>query len=210
MMIKTYKKTIILTNIVILIPVLVGLLLWRRLPDQMPIHFGFDGTADGWASKPVAVIGMPFIMLAIQWFCIVCTSIDPKQKNIGRKMMQVVLWIVAVVSLFCNLACYANALGYNVDVGSVVFLVIGIMFLIMGNYMPKSGQSYTVGYKLPWTLNSEENWNRTHRLAGRLWVLGGILFIVGAVANWNWVILAVIPMTLLPAVYSAILYKKGI
>ncbi|MDO4340218.1 MAG: SdpI family protein [Eubacteriales bacterium] len=209
-MIRIYKKTIILTSFIILIPIFAGLLLWNRLPEQMPVHFSFDGTVDGWGSKPFVVVGLPFVMLALHWFCIACTSIDPKQKNIGRKMIYVVLWIVPVISLFADLICYANALGYGVDVSSAVFFVIGIMFIIVGNYMPKSGQSYTVGYKIPWTLNSEENWNRTHRLAGWLWILGGFLFIVGAVVKWHWIIWAVLPIAVIPVIYSAILYKKGI
>lgn len=209
-MIKTYKKTIILTNLIMLIPIVVGLVLWKRLPDQMPIHFNFDGDVDGWGAKPIVVFALPLVMLALQWFCLFCTSIDPKGQNIGRKMMVVVLWLVPAVSVCVDLSCYAVALGYDVDMSSVVFFLIGLMFLAMGNYMPKSGQSYTMGYKLPWTLNSEENWNRTHRLAAWLWMLGGILFIVGAFVRCYWITLAVIPMVLVPVVYSIVLYKKGI
>lgn len=209
-MIKAYKKTIILTNLVMLAPILVGVILWNRLPEQMPVHFDFNGTVDGWSSRVVAIIVFPLVMLALQWFCIVCTSIDPKGRNIGRKMMIVVLWVVPVISVCTDFACYAVALGYGINISSIIFFMIGIMFVIMGNYMPKSGQSYTMGYKLPWTLDSEENWNRTHRLAGWLWMLGGILFIVGALIQWYWMMLVVIPITLIPVIYSIVLYKKGI
>lgn len=209
-MLRTYKKTIILTNIIILIPVFLGLLLWNRLPEQIPTHFDFNGTTDGWSSKPFTVFGLPLLMLAVHWFCIGCTAIDPRRQNIGRKMMLLVLWSVPVISLFAILSCYAAALGYDVDVSMAVSLLVGLLFIFFGNYMPKSGQSYTVGYKIPWTLHSEENWNRTHRLAGWLWIVGGLVMILSAVLKWHWAILVVLPMTVIPVIYSAILYKKGI
>lgn len=209
-MIKEYKKTIILTSMIILIPMIVGLFLWNRLPDQVATHFSMDGSADRWGSKQFAVIGMPLLMLVLHWFCILGTASDPKRKNIGGKMIYVVLWIIPVISLFCNLATYASVLGYDVDMGSIVFFVVGIGFIITGNYLPKSGQSYTVGIKIPWTLHSEENWNRTHRLAGWLWMICGLLFAANALLKFNWMVLAVVPMIVVPAVYSFALYKKGI
>ena len=58
------------------------------------------------------------------------------------------------------------------DIGMLINILIGVMFVIMGNYMHKIKQNYSVGIKLPWTLNSEENWNRTHRLGSWLFVIG--------------------------------------
>jgi len=91
-------------------------------------------------------------------------------------------------------------------------VLMGLLFILIGNYLPKTKQSYTMGIKLPWTLASEENWNRTHRLAGFLWVLGGVYFIVMSFIGWS-LIAFLIPlavMVLIPAVYSYLLYRKGI
>ena len=84
--------------------------------------------------------------------------------------------------------------------------------LIIGNYMPKTKQSYTMGIRLPWTLHSEENWNRTHRLAGFLWVLGGLYFIVMSFVGWTpaGFLIPLAVMVLVPTVYSYVLYKRGI
>ena len=96
--------------------------------------------------------------------------------------------------------------------GMAVSVFIGLLMIGMGNYLPKSKQSYTMGVKLPWTLNSEENWNRTNRLAGWMWMAGGILLVVnGAFAVSSYMVFAVlIVISGIPAAYSYWLYRKGI
>ena len=91
-------------------------------------------------------------------------------------------------------------------------ILIGLLFIVIGNYMPKTKQSYTMGIKLPWTLASEENWNRTHRLAGFLWVIGGVYFLAMTFIGWSLVafLIPLAVMVLVPAVYSYLLYRKGI
>ena len=190
---------------------LVGLLLWNRLPDMIATHFGSDNTVDGWSSKPFAVFGLPLILLAIHLLCVFVTSADPKRKNISDKFFKWILWIVPIISVAACLACYAVSLGVNVDMGMTVNILVGIVFIIVGNYMHKVKQNYTVGIKLPWTLNSEENWNRTHRMASWFWMIAGIIFIVNAILQIEWFIIPVLVILLVvPIVYSYLLYRKGI
>ena len=210
-MLKKYKKTLIITSIITISPMLVGLLLWNRLPDMIATHFGSDNTVDGWSSKPFAVFGLPLILLAIHLLCVFVTSADPKRKNISDKFFKWILWIVPIISVAACLACYAVSLGVNVDMGMTVNILVGIVFIIVGNYMHKVKQNYTVGIKLPWTLNSEENWNRTHRMASWFWMIAGIIFIVNAILQIEWFIIPVLVILLVvPIVYSYLLYRKGI
>lgn len=210
-MLKRYKKTLIITSLVTISPMIVGLLLWNQLPDMIATHFGSDNTVDGWSSKPFAVFGLPLMLLAMHLFCVFVTSADPKRKNISDKFFKWILWIVPVLSVATCLSCYAITLGINVDIGAVIYLLIGILFIIVGNYLHKVKQNYTVGIKLPWTLNSEENWNRTHRLSSWLWIAAGILFIVNAILRIEWLVIPVLFILLLvPIVYSCLLYRKGI
>ena len=92
-MIKKNKKLLILTSIVTLIPVVIGLLLWNRLPEQIPSHWDINGNIDGWSSKTFAVFGLPLIMLAAQWLCCLGTGADPKKANHSDKVVHLVLWI---------------------------------------------------------------------------------------------------------------------
>ena len=104
---------------------------------------------------------------------------------------------------------FATALGHKVDVEIIMPLFMGALFVIIGNYMPKCKQSYTMGIKLPWTLNDEENWNKTHRMAGFLWVIGGVIIMASAFLGSFWLFFVVlIPMVVVPFVYSYTLYKK--
>lgn len=208
---KEYKKQIILTSIITVIPMLIGILLWDRLPDTMATHFGTGNVPNGWSSKIFTVLGMPIMLLAIHLFSILVTLNDPKKQNIGKRMLGFVFWIVPVVSVIVGISIYGYALEMAVDIGMIANIIAGVIFIITGNYMSKNRQNYTVGIKLPWTLNSQENWNRTHRLASKLWILAGVIFLIniflesGIMVGVLLVILLVIPM-----VYSFILYKKGI
>ena len=123
---------------------------------------------------------MPLVLLAFHWLCTLGTTADPKHKNIDGKPLALVLWICPLISLLVNGVVYITALGIAINVLMVFGLFLGCLFVVIGNFLPKCRQSYTLGIKLPWTLNDEDNWNRTHRFAGRLWTVGGLLVIVTA------------------------------
>ena len=211
-MIRENKKKLILTSIVILIPVLLGLILWNKLPDKVPTHWNSVGEVDGWSSKVFAVFGLPGFLFVIHWVCILVTTADPKIKNIQGKMLSFVFWICPVISLIVVPLCYAAALGMEWKVEKIMPILVGVMFLIVGNYLPKCEQSYTMGIKLPWTLNDEENWNRTHRLGGKLWVACGIIMILGIFLPTEAIfvtLLVVIGLAVLvPAIYSYRLFRE--
>ena len=199
----------IITSIVSLIPVIIGILLWNKLPDQVPIHWDINGAVDGYATRTQAVFAMPFVLVAFHWICVLGTLLDPKKQNINDKMFTLVLWIIPVISLLCNSLVYATALGHKVNVEIIIPLFMGALFVIIGNYMPKCKQSYTMGIKLPWTLDDEENWNKTHRLAGFLWVIGGVVIMASAITGVFWIFFVLlVPMVAVPVVYSYLLYRK--
>ena len=210
-MIKTNFKTMIITSMIILAPIIVGLLLWDQLPAEMATHFGENGEPNGWSSKPFAVFGMPLFLLAVHWFCAFFTGVDPKKENISNKMMVLVLWICPVVAIFGCGSTYMYALDNSINTTSMGMLLVGCGFLVVGNYMPKMKQSYTLGIKLPWTLNSEENWNRTHRLAGRVWMIVGVFVLIGGFMEQFWIVfVALLFAVAIPSVYSYMLFKKGV
>lgn len=208
-MIKKNLKTLILTSIIILLPIVAGLILWDKLPEEIPVHFNAQGDADGYGSRGLAVFGMPLFMLAMQWICMAATSLDPKSKNITKKSMNLVLWIIPAISLMVSGVIYVFALGGEFNVGTVTVIFFGFFFIVVGNYLPKCKQSYTIGIKIPWTLDSTENWNYTHRLAGKVWVIGGLLLIATAFLNLVWIYSALfVIMIAVPVAGSYLFYKK--
>jgi len=208
-MIKKNKGTLILTSIVLLIPILIGLILWNQLPEQIPSHWGIDGEVDGWSSKAFAVFGFPCLLLVLHWICVLASSADPKAKDYHPKMLHLVLWICPVIGLVVNALVYATALGYQLNVEIIMPLLVGLMFLIVGNLLPKCRQSYTMGIKLPWTLHNEENWNKTHRFGGKLWVIGGVFTMATAFLGSFWLLLGILAvMVAVPTIYSYLYYRN--
>lgn len=210
-MIKKNLKVLIITSVIILLPIVAGLALWDQLPEQVPIHWNAEGEVDGWASRPVAVFVPSAMMLALQWLCVVVTSADPKKQNHPEKVKVLVFWLIPVITVFISALMYVSALGVSVRVETLMPILLGLVFVAIGNYMPKCKQNYTIGIKIPWTLASEENWNRTHRLAGWVWVGGGVVMLLSGFLSIFWLTLVpVIIMVAVPLIYSYILHKKGI
>lgn len=208
-MIKKYRKSLIITTIITLLPIVVGIILWDSLPERIATHFGADNEANGWSSKWFAVFGLPLFLAGLEWLCMFATSLDPKSKNISGKSMGVILWLIPILSLLCSTAIYTYAMGLKFNFTRIVLIFFGLLLIVIGNYLPKSSQNYSMGIKISWTLNDEDNWNHTHRFAGRLWVLCGAVSVLCSVFGAVWLFFAVIIVAVAaPIIYSYCYYKK--
>ena len=177
---KEYRGKIILTSVVTVLPIVIGLLLWNRLPDTIATHFTFDNVANGWSSKPFTVLGLPIILTVLHLVAVTVSLNDPKRKNIGGKMLSVVFWIVPIVSWVMFLSIYTNALNMSINISMISGVLVGTIFLVTGNYMSKNRQNYTI-------MLVNIFLNQTAILIGMIVVIG-----------------------VAPVIYSFVLYKKGI
>ena len=207
---KKYNKlTVILTTLLCLLPIVAGVILWDKLPDRMAIHFNAANEPDGWASKPFAVLGMPAIIAAIHLACLFITAQDPKKQNITGVMKTLMLWICPFISWLCAGMTIGYALESVRNIGVVVCVFLGILFMVIGNYLPKCLPSYTVGIKLPWTLHDEGNWRYTHRIGGFCFTIAGLIVLVSAFFGIMWLPLAALALAaIVPTVASYLYYKK--
>lgn len=209
---KEYRKSLILSSLLTLLPIAVGLLLWDRFPAQMAVHWGLDGQPDGWAAPLIAIVGLPVMMAALNVLCMLLTWKDPGNQGRNRKPLKLVLWIVPVISNLCSYLMYGLALGMDFSVSNIMVGAMGLMFAVIGNFMPKMKQNSTMGIKIPWTYSSEENWNATHRFAGKLWVVGGIVIALSALLPDNWgmtvMLVGLLALAVIPSVYSYRYYKR--
>ena len=211
-MILKNKKLLVITSLLILLPIPVGLLLWEKFPETMAVHWGISGQADGFANIPTAVFALPLSLLAGHWICILAATLDKGNRNRNRKLQKIVLWTIPLIG---NLSCcgmYAQALGWQFSPVAWTMLPMGILFAVIGNYMPKTRMNYTIGIKVYWTYTSEENWNATHRYAGKVWVMGGILIALCALLPHRLAVavmlLGFLALVILPIRYSYRFYKK--
>ena len=206
------KFTIIITSVIVLIPMLVGVAFWDALPEQVAIHWGASGEPDRWCAKAFAVYAVPLIMLALHWACLFATRFDKKNRNQNPKMMNITYWLVPAVSWVANGMTYADALGKDIDVIRLLPIIIGVLFLLIGNYLPKCTPNRTVGIRIKWTLADEENWNATHRFGGKVWFSGAIVILASSLLPAKIsvcvMIAATLAMALTPIIYSYCFYKK--
>lgn len=148
-MIRQNKKLLLLTSVITLLPVFIGLFLWNQLPDSVATHFGLNNQPDGYSSKAFAVFGLPLILLAVHLVCVVATNIDPKSKDINKKIFRVLLWICPLVSLFVSTVIYGYSLGYDFDMSYLCGILIGVLYLVLGNFLPTVKPNYTIGFRIP-------------------------------------------------------------
>ena len=213
-MLKNNRRKLIVSSLIILLPIVFGLLCWKDLPDHMTTHWGADGTADGWMGKGLAVFILPVLMLGIHWLCIWLTARDHGNQNQNGKILGLMFWVIPTISLFASGVIYSASFGKEPPAISFVPLLLGLMFLFIGNYMPKCRQNMTIGVKIKWTLENEENWNATHRFAGKVWFAGGLAMLCFAFLPEKAMICTALPAILiiavLPAVYSFLYHQKQV
>ena len=214
-MINYFKKNkwmIIISALITLIPIIAGVILWDKLPDMVPSHWGVNGEVDGYLAKPMFVFGMPLIMVALILVGSIATAIDPKNANHGKKSLVLVYAIVPALSIILSTFTYCSALGVDVPMLNLVVAVVGIVLIFVGNYLPKCKPNYTIGIKIMWTLNSDKNWVATHRFAGKVWFVGGVIVAISALLPTGilpWVAFAVFAITALaPVIYSFVYFKN--
>ena len=157
---------------------------------------------------------IPLFLLALEWIGAMVTSMDPRRQNITPKMFTLVLWIAPVISIIGAAAIYPYNIGMKMNISLFGMLFTGLLFIVIGNYLPKARQNYTIGIRIPWTLANEQNWNKTHRMAGYLWIAGGVLLILlGLIGIFRleWLLAIIVVMVVIPAAYSCWLHTaKGL
>ncbi|WP_423215965.1 SdpI family protein [Streptococcus equinus] len=208
---KKTNKEFLMTALVIALPMVIGAIFWNQLPEKIPTHFGIDGQADGYSSKLFTLFAFPALFLLFQIICLASFEKESVKVNIPAKMRRFYTWLIPVLSLIIQGSIYANALGFIKSGPTLVTTFLAIVFIVIGNYLPKIQRNATVGIRIPWTLSDDKNWYKTHRMAGKLWVIGGLIillesFIQVALPYVMGVVIAV--MTAVPIVYSFILSRK--
>ena len=198
-MLKKNKWNILVSSVLILLPMILGLVFWNnfRFPESAKLMF---------------VVWGPLTLLVGQFFCVWFTLKDPKNQDQNPKIVGMILWILPMVSVFLSGIVYMIAQGSVASMTGFTFLFLGLMFAIMGNFMPKCKQNSTIGIKVKWTLQDEENWRATHRFAGKIWVVGGILFMGLVFLPEKWMIpglfAGIFVLAFLPTIYSYCYYRK--
>lgn len=208
-----------LVALLIIAPFIYGAFIYPQLPSQIPTHFNIEGKADDWGGPSSIFIG-PGIMGAVSILVYILMSnlksFDPKKYEEANDTLysNFAVLTVAFLSVLSSIIIYSSTHADEINVGKLILPLVGLSFAGLGWYMPKFKQNYFVGFKLPWTLENETNWNETHKVAGKLWVYGGlfqavITFILPMKFGLIAFMLAVAIMVIIPSVFSYRLFKNG-
>ena len=208
---KLRKDSIISIVASILILITFNILFYDKMPAELPTHWNFQGEADDYSSKFHAMVVIQgFLVLMNAFLCFMLDS-DPKNNKQYNLVMTISKLSMPAIMLLIYIITVMAGFGREVKVSTILPIFIGLLFIAIGNYLPKIKRNYTMGIKLPWTLNSDENWRRTHRLGGICFVIIGLCLILSVFLKSEIVFL--VPLILggiIPAIYSYYLYTKGI
>jgi uncharacterized membrane protein len=213
------STTNLLTALVILaVPFAYAAYIYPTLPQTIPTHFNMKGEADGFGERSTIFLG-PGILSGVGLFTFFLLSniknFDPKKFKTEDEGMfkKLALFLVGFLSLLGLLITYASTFP-KFNITNLLLPLLGISFAIMGWYMPKIHQNYFAGFKLPWTLENVDNWNETHKVAGKIWIYGGIVEAIGtlilpSVAAFILFIASTFIMVIIPTVFSYRMFKRG-
>lgn len=207
------SRSFIIQLAVCLLPFVIGAAFYSRMPDMVATHFDYNFQPDDYSSREFALFGIPAAMVLLFVLCAAMLEADPKKRGMDSRLKAITRWFIPILSVVMQCITISYALDSSLRFIRFIPVFIGAGLVLIGNYLPKCRQNYTMGIKLPWTLNSEENWDRTHRFGGRMFVIAGLLLIAagffgGIVSAVS--VAAVIAAVLAPAVYSFALYRRGI
>ncbi len=203
------SKISIIASLVILI--IFNALFYNKMPDQLPTHWNFQGQADDYSSKFQAMVMIQGFLVLMNLFLCFMLDNDPKNERQNNFLMTLTKLSMPIMMIVIYVITILAGLGREVNTSVIISLLMGVLFIAIGNYMPKVKRNYTVGIKLPWTLNSDENWRRTHRFGGLCFILMGLCFFATPFVKSELIIFIPIAIVLiLPMIYSYYLYTKGI
>lgn len=199
-----------------LCPIIYLGILYPGLPETVPLHYGPDMQPDRFGSKSELWVPIGILLGAAFLSYIIITNIskiDPKMEKVDQSSTMVKL-ATTIVAFFSAISMYIIYSTQQGEIKSLFLVLLGSLFAVLGNLMYNIKPNYFIGIRLPWTLNDDENWKHTHRLAGKLWVAGGLFICaVSLFLPGPWImpifIMVILVITVWPTIFSFLLYKKG-
>ena len=212
--IKISFKTELIPLFLVFVSILSSLYFYKNFPDLVPIHWNMAGEADSWGSPFKSAFMFPVLNIGIYLLFLIIPYMDPKKERYEQFASTYHIFKTAII-LFLSLIYFTasfSALGYDINITRVVTTFVGALFVVIGNYMSKIKQNWFLGIRTPWTLSSEEVWNKTHRLGGKMFLLSGLLMMSISYFDIKYRIAIVVTILLLSVLvsplYSFYLYNK--
>ncbi len=211
---KPTLKTEIIPIVLIVISIVTSFYFYANFPDQVPTHWNFAGEIDDYSSKEFGAFGLVTIIVGLYVMFLLLPYLDPRKQNYQKFIKTYHIFKGAIIAFMVLIYFYSGlaGLGYPVSIGVVVPATVGLLFIIMGNYMAKIKTNWFIGIRTPWTLSNEEVWNKTHRVGGKVFIALGLIMISGiffpAQIYWKIFIISIFGGVFGTIVYSYLIYRK--
>lgn len=214
---KNLKPALVTAITLFVIMALISIWAALQLPAdiKLPVHWNINGEPNQYAGKFLGLFMMPIVVMVVILLLTFLPRTEPRKKNINLSMKAYNLIIISIILVFATLhiVMIMNALGKSLSIGKIVPALIGVLFIVIGNYMGKIRSNFMLGIKTPWTLSSELSWNKTHRLGGRLFILSGFLIIISSfmlsgTARMIILLISVFGTVIISFIYSYLIWKE--
>ncbi|MDU8674581.1 MULTISPECIES: SdpI family protein [Paenibacillus] len=208
-----WSLTDVLTTLLALSPAIGALLLYNRLPDVLASHFSMDNTADGYMSKNSSILMLVLLGL-VPLLLRLSRYMDPNRANFKKftKAYEVTRVGTSLILAIAGWGMLLYNLNYRLQMLTILYGVLGLMLLVLGNYMTQVQPNYTFGIRTPWTLSNPEVWRKTHRFGGPMMMFGGASGLVAAwvdgVAGTAIFLTGLFISVVIPVLYSFLLHRK--
>jgi uncharacterized membrane protein len=206
--------TDVILAIIAFVPVMAALLLYDRLPARMAIHFGLGGQPNGYQDKFTFVVIFGLLTLILPFLIKVLQQIDPRRDHY-TKFRRAFEWFRFAITIFQS-GIFGIVIAFNIgvpiNIQTITSIGIGLLFIVIGNYLGQVRSNYFIGIRTPWTLAHDEVWRRTHRLAGPLWMIAGLVNIASAFMPGTWALwvsgVMIGCVVIVPILYSYLAFRK--
>ena len=187
---------------------------YSSLPERIPTHWNFRGEVDGWSSRLWGSLLAPLVSAGIWVLLPVLRRIDPRRRNYERFDATFRLLVNLLIVFFAGIhvIVLGAGLGWAIDMTRAILVIVGLMFVALGNYLPRLRSNWWMGIRTPWTLESESVWRSTHRLAGYTFVIGGLataaLALLPSPVVVGVAMAVMVTAVVVPAIYSYVAYRR--
>ncbi len=209
----SFKKEIPLL-IIVAIPFIYLAYLWNELPAKVPVHWNLKGEIDRWGEKQELLLIPILLPLLIYVIFLVVPFIDPKKqlRKMGAKYDNLKFLLTLFMSVLALFIIH-TAKEASFSNPSSIFILIGVLYIVFGNYFKTIKPNYFIGIRTPWTLENATVWKQTHQLGGKIWFVGGIVVIISALVlpkdvSYVFFIISTLLLAFIPIIYSYVLFKK--
>jgi len=199
---------------IVLLPFVYLAYVWNDLPNKVPLHWNLQGEVDRFGEKTELILAIFLLPVFVYVLLLIVPKIDPKNKlhQMGNKYDNIRFLLITFISAITIFIIY-SANNQSVANPNYIVLLVGVLYLILGNYFKTIKANYFIGIRTPWTLESEEVWKATHKLAGILWFIGGIAVVLSSLIfekqiNFIVFISITVVISLVPIIYSYLTFQK--